>query len=782
MFEPGEKAVIDPKWYSKLRSRLYDIRSLSAEVEVTELGVEPESVSKIDVKVPEGTRWVRVLSGEIHVEIPEHHLRRPVAVGEQEDQYDKERRERLAAPITRFTSKTRLFGDDLPIQLSTKLGEALCAMTLEHRGHFGRGKEWDAPGWYTPEPRRREEMLTHNLRFNMRGPTVSEADAEAIVAAHEAGVALEAFVLVTRADRYYCPNCIQSEYEQPSFYETNGLVVRPVADCPNPDGLDTSWEMDFPSGKILVGNDFRDITQVASGRNINYRINTHLAILDYARSGLALGFGIGNTCPGLYRMEDGSYEIGSKQQRVWQVPKVEGVDPPEGVLPDEDKKAWWTTIQPADRTGDYDYCGDECIDMPGVDRVCGICTDLRAYSMIDLEEARKRFDYYYPEGDFEKYISKEDVVEVEPGKYRFQHFLGADLDAPNVTMARFERIGEAGVPFDFVKADTEFDVHLTQAVQIKLAGRRNTRKYFGDATPEWARAVAGAMSSATRGCVPDRDWHRNGFPQNFRFEEIEGIGIREIPRFRFQFLMDPRQWNDHIGQICKQEPDKTFGGVQTLNKSYAIGVGHLLESLISFGCKTRHCTDTEMFDPKDTSYKTKIPNPNYDKYDVKACRKSMRDAIDWWKYLLKFYPHVEEAMPDFANWMRDEKAVKLWVKHFDLGPEDFDRAAQDAKQAEETKLSEARQVLLYIVNNPGAEVEIVGGYLDGKRGVIAEPEGSPDHAIVLLEDVKDLEQVELPLTRLRLTPAGESKRQEDRAQIREETEALFAKMSKMSSN
>jgi len=44
-----------------------------------------------------------------------------------------------------------------------------------------------------------------------------------------------------------------------------------------------------------------------------------------------------------------------------------------------------------------------------------------------------------------------EVVELEPGKYRFQHFLDCSRDADNVVMARFERIGDADESFVLVK-------------------------------------------------------------------------------------------------------------------------------------------------------------------------------------------------------------------------------------------------------------------------------------------------------------------------------------------
>jgi len=766
MFQPGEPAIINPEWYSKLKNLLYDIKSLSAQVEVTALGVKPTAASKADA-VPKGTRWVGVKSGEIHVEIPEHHLQRPFAKEVQEDSYVKMARERREAPLTRFNGKLR--PDSLPKDLSDKLGEALCAMTLEHRGHFGRGEEWLKTSWYKSEPERRKEMLTRNLRYGDMGPGVNSANAEAIIAAHEAGKPLDEFIPVTTAKDYFCPNCIASEYNQPSVYETNGLVVRPVWDCPCPDGLDTSWEMDFPSGKMLVGNDFRGITRIASERNINMRINTHLSILDYAEVGYALGLGIGNTCPGLYRMPNNVFEIGSKRQPVWQVPKVEGVDPPVGMVPEpegEEDECWWTNIQPADRTDKYDSSGDDSMDLPGVEELCSICTDLWAYSIIDLEEARKRYVYVYPEGNFEEYIQGEDVIDIEPGRYRFQHFLDADRDSHNVTMARFERIGDAGIPFDFVKVDTEFDVHLTQAAQIKLTKGRGYRKYFGDATPEWAHSVAHLMSDATRSCVPERDWHRNGFPNRFLFSEIEGVEIREIPRFRFQYLHAPSQWNDALDQMCRQKPDKMFGGVQKLNESYAIGMGHLLESLISFGCQTRY-DNTEKYNGK--------PNPNYDTYDVDVCRKGMKKGIGWWKALIKHYPHVADAMPDFAAWMKNTSAVKLWIANFDLGPEKFDRAAEDAKRAKRAVQDRERCVLIYIINNPGVVVVGTEGEYLGMVGVVAEPEAKPGHTFVqFATEDGDAELVELSLTAIKLTEEAEALRLVKQEEAQKKMRAMMA--------
>jgi len=578
---------------------------------------------------------------------------------------------------------------------------------------------------------------------------VVSVNKKAIIEAPDKGKPLDRFIPAVKGEHYACPNCTTESFRAGHVFETNGVILRPVEECPKPEGLTTEWEQNFPSGKMLVGNDFRWLTQLPDNRDINTRVGTHLQILDYAAVGLALGFGIGNTCPSVFRMADGSFEIGDKRQPVWAVEKVDGQEPPEGLVPDgdDDEEMWWTTIQPADRTDKYDYGGDDSIEVlpDGCEEVASICTDLWAYSIIDFEEGRKRAFYNgCTEEKWQEFLAgwTVHVADIEPGKYRFQHFHNADRDAHNVVMARFERVGEAEPCFDYVKAMDEFDVHLSQAVHLSMERDRFTRIYFGDKEPNMLWAYAKVMRDAVGGCVPNRDWHPNGFPNNYLFTDINGVEIgEECPRLAFQVGSNHNfgGYGSQMKEICTLTPDKMFGGIQPLNRSFAIGVGRLLESIIGYGLITHQDTSPTRYDEET---KGQVPNPHIDHFDVDACRKTMAEAIGWWDALIGHYPHVAEAMPEFTEWMEDKAAVERWVANFDLGPEKFDRGASEAKMAAREVLRKARVDRQWVADHPGITVVYQGQTVE-----VAEPEGSPDHVFVII----DGEPVEVLLTDVALS-------------------------------
>lgn len=524
--------------------------------------------------------------------------------------------------------------------LVEKLKALLLACELDWRDHFSCGEEWDREGWRDKETR--QKVLLTSDPYYMCDVDLSEEDLQSLLDAHAKGEPLDRWVEVVRGYEYGCPNCRVDPGPSTHLFECNGLVVRPVEECPYPEGLVTEWELNIPSGRMLIGNDLRFMNQLPDHRNINTRLNTRLQILDYAKIDMAVGFGIGNTSPSVYRMADGSLEIGRKLQRVWRVPKNGVLIPPVEDVLKENKKAWWVTVRPEDRRSLY---GDKTItNLPkGCKKVANIATDVGAYSIIDFEEGYKRAKYAgMTEEGWSEFIGRWDihVVDVEPGKYRFHHFLSVDLDALDVTFSRIERVGEAGPCFDYCSATDNFNVHLTQAVQLYAARYGRSLN---------AATYANYMPEVYRGWVPERDWHRNGFPNRFLFDEVDGLPVLdEIPRFRGQFYsaMGLSMSIGGLERVCASG----LKGDLPLNHSFALGIGRLLESVILYGLKTR------ITPPKGT-------------YNVKTARDLMRSSVGYWRSLVHHYPHVAEDMEDFAEWMKDEDSVMLWVENFDLGPE-----------------------------------------------------------------------------------------------------------------
>lgn len=566
---------------------------------------------QVEVASVEG-HMVTVLSkeGNAHT-VPEHTLHR--------------------APPPPVTFKPRSSSKDLDYQVERKLKTFLQEVPLDWRGHYINGTLWTSTDhWRQPEGKRRKTLVKEaGFRYG-HNIVPSEADAQAILAAADAGVALDRFIpVVTGASGYTCPFCPEDQ-----GFETDGLILRPMEPCPHPEGLVTEFDLNVPSGKIILDDDLRYLCRIANEDDINSNWGTHQAILSYANNGLALGFGIGNSSPTVARQKGGKYTIGHRQ---------------------------------------------------GGKKIASICTDLWAYSIIDYEEAERRAAYYGI--DLKEAISNWSVTiqKIPAGLYHFKHFHGVDRDAAKVLFATFERVGDALPPDDWCAKDKAFQVHITQAVQHQV---KSWPTLYGGSR-DWVGQCLAVISSEFRGCVPHRDWHRNGHRNSYLRSDIEGLPLKEIPHFRFQGSWEIDR---SVIDTAVSRNDELFGGDIPFNESYAIAAGRILESTISFGLQPRHITDDK--------------SPRYDEYTVPEVRASMHKAANLWHGLVKRYPHVAEENPEFHAWMQDEEAVALWIDSYDLGPLKFDREAHKRAQEEEAVRSK-RETALTQMQKPGTGVQYI---------------------------------------------------------------------------
>lgn len=188
---------------------------------------------------------------------------------------------------------------------------------------------------------------------------------------------------MTRVECSSCGLRVQTRFDKASnTFECEG------AECPYPDGhVPLSFDLNFPSGIMVVENDMRrllneqppdDSIEHWSDHTKNFYVNTKLGCVNtslwYAERGMAHCF-VGNTCPGIYRTSEDSYEIGN----YWE---HDGEEDDEGV-----NKA------------------------PGTE-VAGVLTDLWWFSIMD------KILYENLGGTFDQWT---DMIDVKPGTWTFTH-------------------------------------------------------------------------------------------------------------------------------------------------------------------------------------------------------------------------------------------------------------------------------------------------------------------------------------------------------------------------
>ena len=182
--------------------------------------------------------------------------------------------------------------------------------------------------------------------------------------------------------------------ERPKLYVADD-TVRAQDACPYAEGITTRVTLRVPSGKLVITDDLRPLyTWDRDSFDYNASIGKARVIETMAAQGCAYG-PVGNTCPSLYRTGPDTYVIASV---------------------DED---------------------DPC--LPDSSRLATVCTDLWAYSCADLD------DFLARGGDRAELDRYADIVEIEPGEYRFTHHtneLDFDYDAAGtIIYAHIERIG-----------------------------------------------------------------------------------------------------------------------------------------------------------------------------------------------------------------------------------------------------------------------------------------------------------------------------------------------------
>lgn len=107
--------------------------------------------------------------------------------------------------------------------------------------------------------------------------------------------------------------------------ETNGQTIRPSTECTFDRKIPWTFEVDFPTGEVLIGNDFRQFVQVPPVKDwyVNELKEIKRCSEDYAKHSGMLHFFVGNTCPPVYQEGDSRLVVGSNKNAT-EIVKYDG--------------------------------------------------------------------------------------------------------------------------------------------------------------------------------------------------------------------------------------------------------------------------------------------------------------------------------------------------------------------------------------------------------------------------------------------------------------------------
>jgi len=240
-------------------------------------------------------------------------------------------------------------------------------------------------------------------------------------------------------------------------FETDGLVLRPKNTCPYPNGVPLIFELNVPSGIMIVANDLRSHFDFVGDYDVNKAIGCVKTTKAMEAVGCAYAF-VGNSCPGVYKTGEDTFIISSVG---------------------------------------YDEEAGEDIEPEGM-RVASIVTDLWWYSIVDADEFERRGC----EGQY-----RVDRVQVEPGVYRFTHFQHLDHDENDrpFTYTLIERVRPPELVRDYQAESANKNFTAGQVIYNSI--QRYPTLYNGE---DAVQKVADHIFCVIGG---GGDWHINGFVQ-----------------------------------------------------------------------------------------------------------------------------------------------------------------------------------------------------------------------------------------------------------------------------
>ena len=292
-------------------------------------------------------------------------------------------------------------------------------------------------------------------------------------------------------DQFTCEHCSKKFYvdvdlEQKTvktFIRDQETFEQIDTVCKYPNGFpEFSVQINVPSGKLVFGNDFRNLITLDDDHDTNQLKERIRFSKDHAGVGLVLIF-VGNTCPGVYR-KDGQILI----------------------------------MNP-----DYDHETDDYKEDPTREELGSICTDLWWFSAMDYDhfmKAQEELKNDDPE-DYEEVEFDDNtfIVNVEPGRYEFtsRHHLLDDRDVGEQLYSVGKRIGDCVVAETLEEIETG-DALLDSFLWKSWLKDKKRYRMFSNMT-DWAEHRFCALGN---GYDWDRGVLRSSRREDKRWANLEG--------------------------------------------------------------------------------------------------------------------------------------------------------------------------------------------------------------------------------------------------------------------
>jgi len=494
---------------------------------------------------------------------------------------------------------------------------------IKWNGHWKNGSVWTSS-------KHSKEYLTSSLKSLGLMTDASQEDSNSLLQVIKAKKKLKTPVYIGSTYQLECSYC--GEKVRWGF---DGKTISIFSSCTQPDGLDTTiWELNVPSGKMVVANDLRDLFPCDEEYDINKTRGIHLQQLEYASVGMSHGF-VGNTCPRVYKFPDGTIQVRTDpSDETWNGKKY---------VPNPFYEEWVKTFEG--------------------EKVAHVGTDLWWYSIVDADEFERRLNHEYGDKEEEKenYRKQVEYVDVKPGVYQFTQHNEANRDDfdhgcvyTDIVWVKDSDPVKNYVSEEQVKENIP-ETLLVQHAKAYPSLYMNDKSWEELTYDERVQAVAAVADQIMVTNGNGMDWHENGFP---RAKDPGPDAERfEIPAFNFH-----RHWypmSEGFSTITRaagiyssyKDPSK---GEENMHPSWVRLALNVCASIISYG---------------------QGPQESGGKRYVKEARDIMSLAAKSYLELRKKYSGVTPVDSDFDTWMKD-MSYKSWVKNFDLGPDTYRTLAQ----------------------------------------------------------------------------------------------------------